>query len=366
MMNDHQPAKAHRPTPVDLIILCGFLGSGKTTLLVDFLGQQAGMHDTAVIVNEAGAVGIDGALVTEGGGDVPMTLLANGCVCCSLRSSLIHTVSRLLDAPRPPTAPALARIVIETSGLSRPGPSIASLTDPELARRGLRVSVVSTFDAVLGGLRLHQFEEAAAQLAAAQRIVLTKLDLIEPDALATLMAQATLVNPMARVLGHADRQAQVREAFSHEANETTDRTAVMALMQRAAPLASAHPRLHVMQGTVAPGTCWDELSIWLDNLAGLCGERLLRVKALVHVTDCEDPILIQSVGTTFSIPRRMTQRRGAPDVIVVITRDITPKKLSEDMPGACVRLDPLIAAPTPDLPSVGLPLFHKRSSHAFL
>ncbi len=362
-MNARQPAEPVRQRPVDLIILCGFLGSGKTTLLVDFLKQEAGMHDTAVIVNEAGEVGIDGALVTESGDDIPMTLLANGCVCCSLRSSLIHTVSRLLDAPRPAGAPPLARIVIETSGLSRPGPIIASLTDPDLAQRGLRVSVVSTYDAVLGGLRTDEFDEAAAQLAAAQRIVLTKLDLIAPDALVTRIAQATLVNPMARVLSQTDRQLQVRQAFAFQADEMTDHANILSLIQNATPLASSHPRIHVMKGTVKPGTDWEELSIWLDNLAGLCGERLLRVKALVHVTDCEDPILIQSVGTTFSIPRRMTQRRDAPDVIVIITRDISPDEIASGLAVTCVHLT---ALPTRDGPSIApsLSIFNQRSSHA--
>ena len=95
--------------PVELIVLCGFLGSGKTTLLSDFL-RQTQLHDTAVIVNEAGDVGIDGVLVAEAQDALDLRMLANGCVCCSLRSSLVTTVADLLDAPRPEGAPALGRV----------------------------------------------------------------------------------------------------------------------------------------------------------------------------------------------------------------------------------------------------------------
>ena len=85
---------------VDLFLLCGFLGSGKTTLLVDYL-RDPESRDTGVIVNEAGEVGVDGAIVANDSDNVPMTLMANGCVCCSLRSDLVYTLSALLDAPRP-------------------------------------------------------------------------------------------------------------------------------------------------------------------------------------------------------------------------------------------------------------------------
>jgi alpha-D-ribose 1-methylphosphonate 5-triphosphate synthase subunit PhnL len=86
-MTDHQP--------VELVVLCGFLGSGKTTLLSEFL-RQTQLRDTAVIVNEAGEIGIDGVLVAEDQEALDLRMLANGCVCCSLRSSLVTTVADLL------------------------------------------------------------------------------------------------------------------------------------------------------------------------------------------------------------------------------------------------------------------------------
>lgn len=325
------------PQPVDLIVLCGFLGSGKTTLLVDFLHQDQ-LQDTAVIINEAGETGIDGMLVAGGENDLEMTLLANGCVCCSLRSSLIMTVTELLEAERPDGAPPIRRIVLETSGLSRPGPILASLADPEFTRRGLRVSVVTTFDAELGALRQEQFDEAAAQIAAAQRIVFTKIDKVSQQHLAVQVAQAQLLNPLAEVLCDADRQALVRKAFVVPAVDEPNLTEMAVKALTATTLSRAHARIHVLRGVATPDISWDALSCWLDDLAGCCGEKLLRVKALIHVTDCEDPILIQGVGTTYSMPRRMTRFRTTPDVLVVITRDITGDEIIRQLTSATVNL----------------------------
>ena len=65
----------------DFVVLTGFLGSGKTTLLRDFLAGPESA-DTAVIVNEAGEIGLDGVILNEGGGDTPIAMLSNGCICC--------------------------------------------------------------------------------------------------------------------------------------------------------------------------------------------------------------------------------------------------------------------------------------------
>ncbi|ANN65131.1 GTP-binding protein [Bordetella bronchialis] len=338
-----------RPTPVELIVLCGFLGSGKTSLLVDFLrAEDAG--DTAVIVNEAGEIGVDGAIVADGGSGVPMTLLANGCVCCSLRSGLVDTVHALLNAPRPDGRP-LARIILETSGLSRPGPIIASLADPELVGRGLRLCVVTTYDCARGPLGDEQFEEAAAQFAAAQRIVLTKTDLASPGeaspgetspgetspgvaspgedgVLGLHAARARALNPLAEIVAETDRALAVARAFAPLAAAAATDMALAALNAAGAAAIAGrdalidHPRIRVWRGTVRQPVAWSAFSTWLDDLAGLCGDRLLRLKALLRVSDCPEPVLVQSVGTTFGMPRRMATVSPDQDVLIVITRDL--------------------------------------------
>ncbi|MBK6004755.1 GTP-binding protein [Ramlibacter ginsenosidimutans] len=336
--------------PVDLILLSGFLGSGKTTLLVEFLRHE-GAGDTGVIVNEAGEIGVDGAIVAES--DVPMLELANGCVCCSLRSSLVHTVSALLDAPRAGDRPPLRRIVLETSGLSRPGPIIASLADPELAARDLRVSVVSTYDCETGLAHTEQFEEAAAQLAAAQRIVLTKLDRVRPDSIAMHRDAAAGINPFAEIIAEPDRTRAVARALAcaPQAGDATG-AARFPIDDSVSAAALPHPRIHVMKGEARSAMQWPELALWLDDLAGFCGERLLRFKAIVHVTDCADPILIQSVGTTFGAPRPLRSYGADRDVFVVITRDIDAEEINTLCAGGPVRLVNQLRRPPREQPGL--------------
>ncbi len=329
--------------PVELFILAGFLGSGKTTLLLDLLKSDS-QGETGVIVNEAGEIGVDGVVVKDGADDIPLTLLSNGCVCCSLRSSLVLTVGAMLDAPRPPGARPLRRIVLETSGLSRPGPIVASLADPELARRGIRVTVVSTYDCVRGALNVDEFDEAAAQLGAAQRVMLTKLDLVAPEAARAHIEVIRGVNPLAQIVADTDRAAAVRQAFADSGPAGPAEGGAASLAESTvqglfggAP-AKAHPRIHVMAGALRAGASWDDVAMWLDDLASICGDKLLRVKAVLKVADCAEPIHIQSVGATFGAPRRLVGLAAHEDICVVIARDIDAGDIQAALPDAPIAL----------------------------
>lgn len=337
--------------PVDLFLLCGFLGSGKTSLLVDFL-KADGAANTGVIVNEAGEIGVDGAIVANDSDSVPMTLLANGCVCCSLRSDLVFTIGALLDAPRAEGLAPLERIILETSGVSRPGPIIASLADPDLARRQLRLTVVCTDDCSRSPEAIAEFDEALAQFAAAHRIVLTKTDLIDEAGLEERRAHAQAMNPLAQVIASANRQDAVCAAFASSqtaGNEDIASQAVRALMTPSAsatgwlatdsrPAQMDHDRLRVIAAQPRDTIAWTEFAEWLDDLAGLCGDRLLRLKAVVRVTDSVEPILIQSVGTTFSAPMRLTRQPQAPSAIILIVRDLDAAQIRAMAPDAPVEI----------------------------
>jgi G3E family GTPase len=266
-------------------------------------------------------------------------------VCCSLRSGLVHTVGALLDAPRPHGRAPLRRIILETSGLSRPGPIVASLADPELAARDLRVSVVTTYDCEAGALRATQFEEAAAQLAAAQRIVFTKMDRAAPDAIGGHRERVAGINPLAHVVAQVERADTVAQAFAPM--PTLAQQAAHAPWHRSAA-AAPHARIHVMKGEARAELAWSDLAEWLDDLAGLCGERLLRFKAIVHVTECDEPILIQSVGTTFGAPQRLGSYAAGRDIFVVITRDIDADAINAMSDAAPVRLVSAAGSPHRD------------------
>jgi G3E family GTPase len=312
---------------VEFFVLTGFLGSGKTTLLRDFLaGAEAA--DTAVIVNEVGEIGLDGIVLRQSGDGVPMAMLSNGCVCCQLGSDLAFTIDRLIVAKRPDDAPPLRRIILETSGASRPGPVLRQLAT--LAEHRMKVAVVGTFDLVRG-MKTVSFEEAVAQWAAAHRIVATKVDLASPDDFASASARIAAINPLAEVIAMDNRAGAVAAAFA-------PLVATQPLREISFDPTSAHPRLAVCLAKPAGDIAYDDLAAWLDNLAGLLGERLLRLKGFVRVQETRQPLLVESVGTLFSPPRALRSEAGAPSpFLVIIARDVDEAELEPILPAGLFR-----------------------------
>ena len=270
--------------------------------------------DTAVIVNEVGEIGLDGAILAEAGG-LRMAMLANGCVCCMLGSDLAVTVGQLVNSRSAP----LRRIVLETSGLSRPGPILRGLAS--LAALRLRVNVVATFDC-LRCADVSWSEEAAAQWAGAQALVLTKRDLATPAQVEAARAMARGVNPLADIIDVGDRSACILAAFA-------SRPAARLALPDVAGI--THPRVGVLLIRWTARPAWDDVAAWLDNLAGLLGERLLRVKGAVAIADSEQLLLVQSVGTMFSAPRPFAGPVDTP-FLVVIARDTSLDEVRQVAP----------------------------------
>jgi G3E family GTPase len=311
------------PTGPDFVVLTGFLGSGKTTLLRDFLaGLDAA--DTAVIVNEAGEIGLDGVILREEGADTPIAMLSNGCICCQAGSDLAYTIDRLLSVERPGASGPLRRIILETSGLSKPGPVLRQLAG--LASHRMRVSVVATFD-VTRSAETATFEEAAAQWAAAHRIVVTKVDAVPAETLVRAREEVASINPLSEIVATADRSRAVAAAFAPLSS--------IAPMPVPPPVAvqSIYPRIAVRLARPTAVLAYDDVAAWLDNLGGALGERLLRLKGLVRVAESERPVLVQSVGTAFAAPRPFGEPQATlPLFLVIIARDLQPGELEAVTP----------------------------------
>ncbi|MCD2182333.1 CobW family GTP-binding protein [Rhizobium sp. GN54] len=193
---------ADRTVPVS--ILTGFLGAGKTTLLNRLL-KHPDLTDTAVIINEFGEVGIDHLLVERSGDGV--IELADGCLCCTVRGELVDTLADLMDRMQTGKIRPLKRVVIETTGLADPAPVIqAVIGNPVLAHSFRLDGVITLVDAVNGLSTLAGHPESVKQAAVADRLVLTKTAMAGDVALGALRKALSDLNPRAAVIEADDPQ----------------------------------------------------------------------------------------------------------------------------------------------------------------
>jgi len=303
-------------TPVT--ILTGFLGSGKSTLLNRALRDPA-LARTAVVINEFGEISLDHALVTSSNDTI--LVLENGCLCCTVFGDLVATLNRLYHAREASEIPPFDHVVIETSGLADPTPVIqAFLSDPTLAGLYRVGAVIAMVDAVNGPQTLDRHIESVRQVALADHILLTKLDLLEPERAA--LAQAALtervhrLNPAARILrvNDVDAATHLRKRDLDPTDPNVDARAWINATAYAEPPIRAHTNHphenheHADHGHHHPhdrdiaSFCFirerpiprEALRFLLEALQHNLGPNLLRVKGLIHVAEEPDrPAVIQ-------------------------------------------------------------------------
>ena len=292
---------------VPITVLTGFLGSGKTTLLNRLL-RAPDMHGTAVVINEFGSVGLDHDLVDHT--QENMVLLANGCICCTVLGDLVEAFERLAQSPEAQRG-ELRHVVVETTGLADPAPILHTLMgDPRLARHWRLAGVACTVDAFNATATLDQHREAVKQAAVADRLLLTKTDLVPPELLAPLSERLRAINPLVPLQAEPDSTRSfffpVSAPAQHDPNRHDD-----------------HIRSHVIVRDQPLSR--EGFMAWLDMIAAMRGDDLLRVKGIVQLADDpEHPMVIHGVQHLFHPPQTLARwpsddRRSR---IVFITRDI--------------------------------------------
>lgn len=187
----NQPIKIEDMVPVT--ILTGFLGAGKTTLLKRILTEYHG-NRIAVIENEFGPESIDNELLIQDS-DEQIIELSNGCICCTVRGDLMRTLNDLRERREAGTI-KFERIIIETTGMANPGPVCQTFfMDDEIAEYYRLDAVITVVDAKHGMQTLDDQEEAQKQVGFADRILISKKDLVTDNEYETLRRRLVQINP---------------------------------------------------------------------------------------------------------------------------------------------------------------------------
>jgi G3E family GTPase len=284
---------------IPLVLLTGFLGSGKTTMLNGLLATPA-FSDTAVVINEAGDVGLDHLLVEQGADTVVM--LDGGCLCCRTKGALAPALAKLLRRARDDNMAPPQRIVVETSGLSDPAAVLEGLiADPFFNRYLAFAGIVTVVDVRAFSGTVTEHAEARMQAALADRLLLTKTDLASGNETAAVQAALAVINP------HAPQQVVLEGAATMDTfwPEILDlpralmKSATMVCSPDPKPVATASLAFH---GAIDP----NDLEAWLDHTINLLGPMLLRMKAMLDVEGAAGPTVLHVVQGLLHQPVDLT------------------------------------------------------------
>ena len=323
---------------IPVSIITGFLGSGKTTLLNRLL-KRPEMNRVAVVVNELGEIGVDNDLIEVS--SEQMMQLNNGCVCCVLRGDLQETLRDLFLKRRNGEIIEFDRVVIETTGLADPAPVMQTLiTDTMLLEQYRLDCVVTLVDAVNSPGQLKEFSEPVKQVALADRLVITKSDLVGEKQVAELTARLKEINPKAPVrvalYGEIDLAFLVDVGLrrSHARLEEVERWLGV---EDAHDHGHGHSHRHdeAVQTFVLrfeKPMPWAAFTQCMEVLTALRGPDLLRVKGLVNVEGKAGPMVVQGVQHLFHPPLELAAWPGPDHTtrLVFITRAI-PRQTVADL-----------------------------------
>jgi len=341
------PAARRPAPPIPLDVLTGFLGAGKTTLLNRLLKDPA-LADTAVVINEFGEVGLDHLLVERA--DDGLVVLTTGCLCCTVRGDLVEALERLLRALDNGRA-SFRRVVVETTGLADPAPVLhTAMLHPYLVMRFRLDGVITLVDAVSGLATLDRHPEAVKQAAVADRLVLTKTDLLDTperrEAARRLRARLGALNPAAPILDAQAGEASAVRLFDCGLYDPGGKIPDVSRWLAAEAYAASHPEHHhhhhdrnrhderiraftIVTEQAVPASALD---MFLDLLRSLHGAQLLRLKGVVKLAETPDrPLVIHGVQHVFHPPASLTawpdgDRRTR---LVFITQDVEPGRIRE-------------------------------------
>jgi G3E family GTPase len=309
-------------------LLTGCLGAGKTTLLRRLLADPA-LAGCAVLVNEIGEIGLDHHLL--GRIDETVVLLKSGCVCCTIRGELAQAVRDLLARRDAGTVPPFGRLVIESTGLADPFPILSTLrAEPVLSHHVAPAAVVTLVDAVNAARHMASRPECLRQIAAADRLLVSKADLVPAAEAAALMRRLAAINPAAAV-------RDVRDPDCTAAWLLQDAHAA-GLPPGALPAHHAHDGAVASFCIVVPGALdWTRFGLWLAMLLNRHGARVLRVKAILNLTGEARPVAVHGVQHLVHPPTHLPEwpNEDRSSRLVFITDGLDERQIRRSLAALC-------------------------------
>ena len=293
---------------IPVTVITGFLGSGKTTLLSSILKKKE-MQKTAVIINEFGEIGLDHALIEHT--DETIVELQSGCICCTTQGALNKTLIDLFDKMMNGKVSSFNRVLIETTGLANPVPIIHTLMSSiELIRIYSLDGVITVVDSVNGEKTLDLHEESLKQLALAEKIILSKTDIVDKDEIKSLVYRIKEINPVSQIIFSKFGNIPLEEIFGLGAYDPYKKSADVKKWLAAEKYKDKkhhhHHDVNRHNEYIRAFSMMSENPVYMiafsffrDMITAALGANLLRMKGIVNIAGEGRPAVIHGVQHIF-------------------------------------------------------------------
>jgi G3E family GTPase len=307
-----------------ITIVTGCLGSGKTTLLTNLLKNKE-LQNAKLLVNEFGSIGLDHHLLSEI--EENTILLKGGCVCCTKKELLTQTLSDLINESHKSNTYSFERIIIETTGLADPSSIVSTVLSNGFLQQHYYIDcVITTIDSKNGPIHLEQQQESINQIISADRVVLTKLDLVNNANKMELIKNIKNINPTVDII--AEKITNLDAKLLQQGQQTFDLSKMKAINQNKG-IESATQSLSI---SFIQALDWSAFGLWLSMLLHSRGNEILRVKGLLDVGE-NGPVVLNGVQHTIHPPDHLTKWPDEEQLshLVFIMRNINPTEILDSL-----------------------------------